>query len=146
MIDEEEFPSGKVRVTVLWDEWKDITLEERTAAVLRAYELAQDDTRQRIALASGLTLPEAYAAGMLPFRITPHLRREDVVTQEDCRRAMIDEGASTLVQTMTTPLLAFARRDEAEAARDRLARRLPASDQAWVITEDVGRVEDAVER
>src|SRR5438132_8349295 len=76
VIDEEEFPTGKLRVNVIWDEWDRVPPEERTATILRAYEQAEGpEYRDRIALASGLTEPEAYAAGMRPFRIIPALRQ-----------------------------------------------------------------------
>ena len=142
LIDEQEFPTGKIRVAVIWDEWDHLPLEDRTAVILRAYDLAEGDGyRDRIALASGLTVPEAYAAGMLPFQIIPALRSGDAVSPEQCRQAMIDEGASTLLAA-DKPQLRFAAEEEAEAARRRLARRLPNSDQVWVITQDVGKVED----
>src|SRR5437016_8057467 len=97
IIEEEEFPTKKLRVNVLWDEWDRIPLEDRTATILRAYEQAEGrDYRDRIALASGLTIPEAHAAGMLPYQVIPALRRSDPVTMEQCRQALIDEGASIL--------------------------------------------------
>jgi hypothetical protein len=142
LIDEQEFPSGAIRVSVIWDNWDRLPLEDRTAVILRAYEFAEGrDFRARIALASGLTVPEAHAAGMLPFQIIPALRRGDPVTPEECRRAMIDEGASTLLGS-ERPQLRFASAEDAEAARSRLVQRLPASEQVWVITQDVCQVED----
>lgn len=141
LIDEQEFPTGKLRVTVIWDEWDHLPLEDRTAVILRAYDLTEGrDYRERIALASGLTVPEAYAAGMLPFQIIPALRRGDPVTPEQCRQAMIDEGASTLLAA-DKPQLRFTTEEEAEAARGRLVQRLPSSDQVWVITQEVGKAE-----
>ncbi len=90
VIEEQEFPNGKLRVTVIWDDWDRLPLEERTAVVLRAYELAEGrDYRNRIFLASGLTVPEAHAAGMLPYQIIPALRSSDPVTAEQCRQAML---------------------------------------------------------
>jgi hypothetical protein len=145
VIDEQEFPSGRIRVTVIWDEWDRLPLEDRTAVILRAYDLAEGrGYRERIALASGLTVPEAYAAGMLPFQIIPALRSGDPVTAEQCRQAMLDEGASVLLAP-EKPQLRFATEEEAEAARRRLVRRLPGSEQVWVITEEVGKVEDWAE-
>jgi hypothetical protein len=146
LIDEQEFPTGQLRVTVIWDEWDHLPLEDRTAVILRAYDLAEGPGyRERIALASGLTVPEAYAAGMLPFQIIPALRRGDAVTPEQCRQAMIDEGASTLLAP-EKPQLRFATEEEAEAARKRLVQRLPSSDQVWVITQEIGKVENWVQR
>src|SRR5215813_7448841 len=75
MIEEEEFPTRKLRVNVIWDEWDRVPLEDRTATILRAYEQAEGrDYRDRIALASGLTIPEAHAAGMLPYQIIAAIR------------------------------------------------------------------------
>jgi hypothetical protein len=142
LIDEQEYPSGKVRVTVIWDAWDRLPLEDRTAVILRAYDLAEGrGYRDRIALASGLTVPEAHAAGMLPFQIIPAVRKSDPVTLDQCRQAMIEEGASTLLGA-ERPQLRFATEDEAEAARRRLARRLPGSEQVWLITQEAGRGED----
>ena len=78
MIDEQEYPSGKIRVTVVWDEWDRLPLEEGTARhPSEPSELAEGrGYRDRIALASGLTVPEkAYGAGMLAFQIIPALRK-----------------------------------------------------------------------
>jgi len=142
LIDEQEFPTGKIRVTVIWDEWDHLPLEDRTAVILRAYDLAEGNNyRDRIALASGLTVPEAYAAGMLPFQIITALRSSDAVSLEQCYQAMVEEGASTL-WGVNRPQLRFATEEEAEAARRPLARRLPNSDKVWVIAQDVGKVED----
>src|ERR1700686_1100388 len=95
LIEEEEFPTKKLRVNVIWDEWDRVPLEDRTATILRAYEQAEGrEYRDRIALASGLTVPEAHAAGMLPVQVFPAVRKGDPVTPEQCRLALIEEGAS----------------------------------------------------
>ena len=146
VIDEQEFPTGQIRVTVIWDEWDRLAMEERTPVILRAYELAEGrDYCDRIALATGLTVPEAYASGMLPFQVIPALRKDDPVTPAQCRHAMIEEGASTLLDA-DKPQLRFASEEEANATRNRLAQRLPGSEQVWVIIHDVGTVDDLVYR
>ncbi len=146
VIDEQVFPTKKLRVTVIWDEWDRLPLEERTAVILRAYEIAEGRAyRDSIALASGLTFPEAYAAGMLPFQVFPALRASDPVTPEQCRQAMIEEGASTLLDA-DKPQLRFSRQDDADAAMRRLIERVPKSDHVWVITREVGKVEDWAQR
>lgn len=146
IIEEDEFPTGKLRVNVIWDEWDRVPLEDRTATILRAYEEAEGkEYRDRIALASGLTVPEAYAGGMLPFQVFPVIRRGDGVTKEQCREALIEEGASTLFG-QEHPQLRFATGEDAEAARKRLIAKLPKSDEVWVITKEVGTVEDWAER
>ena len=142
MIDEEEFPTKKLRVNVIWDEWDRVPLEDRTATILRAYEQAEGrDYRDRIALASGLTVPEAHAAGMLPYQVIAALRKGDPVTMDQCRKALIEDGASILFGE-DNPQLRFATEEEAEAARKRLAEQLANSEPVWVVTKEVGTVED----
>ena len=146
LIEEEEFPTGKLRVNVIWDEWDRVPLEDRTATILRAYEQAEGgEYRDRIALASGLTVPEAHAAGMLPYQVMAAVRKGDPVTVEQCRGALIEEGASMLFGD-DSPQLRFATEEEAEAARKRLAERLPNSEPVWVITKEVGTVENWAQR
>jgi hypothetical protein len=136
VIYEQEFRTGKVRVNVIWDAWDGLSLQERTATILRAYEMAEGvESRERIALASGLTVPEAHAASMLPYQIIPALRKGDPVTFEQARQAFLDEGASQLVNPQS-PQLRFATEEEAEACRQRLVRRFPGSDEAWLINHE----------
>ncbi len=137
MIEEQDFPNGRLHVTVIGDDWDRLPLEERTVVILRAYELAEGrDYRSRIFLASGLTVPEAHAAGMLPYQIIPALRNGDPVTPEQCRQAMLDEGASSLVNPSVLQLR-FATQGEAEACVRRLIQRLPGSDPVWLINRAV---------
>lgn len=137
LIYEQEYPTKKCRVMVIWDAWADASLEERSGAILRAYELADgEDAREKIALASGLTVPEAIAAGMLPFQILTGLRKTDPVSFDDVRKAMLEQGASELNEADGLQLR-FATRDEAEACRDRLIQKLPASEPIWIISRDV---------
>src|SRR5439155_19206863 len=124
---EQEYTTGKLRVTVIWDEWADASLEERSAIILRAYELAEGaGYRDRIALASGLTVPEAAAAGMLPYQVLPAIRTTDPVNREDVEAAMVEQGASQLEEEDGLQLR-FATREEAEAYRSRLIEKLPSS-------------------
>jgi hypothetical protein len=146
LIEEEEFPTKKIRVNVIWDEWDHLPLEDRTATIFRAYEQVEGrEYAERIALASGLTVPEAHAAGMLPYQVIAAVRKGDPVTKEQCRQALIAEGASILFGE-DQPQLRFATEEEAEAARKRLAVKLPNSEEVWVITKEVGTVEDWIQR
>ena len=140
-IEEQHFPkTSAVRVTVIWDKWAPLTDEERAATILQAYEQVEGrEFRDRIALAIGLTVPEAFESGLLPFQIVTAVRREDPVTPEQCREAMIAEGASVLTDP-EKPELRFATEEEAEACRRRLIRRLPGSDPVWVVTKEVARI------
>jgi hypothetical protein len=134
---EQEYPTKKVRVTVIWDEWVKNTLEERTAIILRAYEAAEGpDFRGRIALASGLTVPEAHAAGILPYQIITMLRKSDPFKPEDVFKAMVNEGGSTLLNPETVQLR-FATQEEAEASVKRLAKKLPGSEDIWTISHEI---------
>src|SRR3954466_4490552 len=76
MIDEREFETGAIRVNVIWDEWENIPHETRTETILRAYEQVEGkEYEKRIALAIGLTVPEAYSSGLLPYQVIPLLRQ-----------------------------------------------------------------------
>lgn len=137
MIYEQAYRTGKVRVTVIWDEWDGVPLQERTATILRAYETAEGvEARNRIALASGLTVPEAYAAGMLPYQVITALRKGDPVTFEQARQAFAEEGASRLFSPQALQLR-FATEPEAEACRRRLIRRFPGTDDVWMINREI---------
>jgi hypothetical protein len=137
LIEEYVFPkTGAIRATVIWDQWEAVPDEERAALIQQAYEQAEGrDFRDRIALALGLTVPEAAELGLLPFRVKPVLRRGDPVTAEQCRQAMIALGASTLTDP-ANPQLCFASEEEAETCRQRLVRQLPGSDAIWAITHE----------
>src|SRR5687767_3403301 len=75
---EQEFRTGKLRVNVIWDDWRGIRLPERSATILRAYELAEgSEAKERIALASGLTVLEAHEAGLLPYEVIAAVRKGD---------------------------------------------------------------------
>jgi hypothetical protein len=136
LVYEQEYATGKIRVTVIWDVWADASLEERSAVILRAYEIAEGpEYRERIALASGLTVPEAAAAGMLRFQLIAALRRGDPVTMEQARQAFLEEGASQLLNP-EAPELRFATREEAEASKQRLVKRFPGTEDVWIIRQD----------
>lgn len=150
LVYEEELRAGRIRVTVIWDEWDHTPMEERLAIIFRAYELAEGAaSRERIALASGLTVPEATAAGVVPFQVMPALRKSDPVTREQCWHAMLEEGASQLFGPDSLQLR-FATRQEADACRRRLINHLPGSNDVWVISrviniQDSITIEDSVE-
>jgi hypothetical protein len=146
VIDEQHFPgTGKIGVTVLWEKWVSVPHEDRAETILRAYEKAEGkDVRQRIAFAVGLTFPEAFEAGMLPFQVFPQIRRGDPVSPEECYQAMLDEGAFRLIP-QGRPELRFATKEEAEASIRRLVKRLPGSEPVWAIAREVGRIESVGE-
>lgn len=136
-IEEQVFPkTNAVRVLVIWDKWEPVPDDDRLSAILQAYEEVEGRSfRDRIALALGLTVPEAREAGILPFRIRTALRPGDAVTAEQCRDALIAQGASIL-EHPKDPQLLFATEQEAEACRQRLIRCLPGSEPVWIIADE----------
>src|SRR5438046_2114783 len=75
---EHTFSTGKVKVLVIWDDWKDLPLEQRTTIILSAIEQSDGKAyRAKVALASGLTVPEGVAAGVLPYQIIYAHRKDD---------------------------------------------------------------------
>jgi hypothetical protein len=136
-IEETVFPrTNRMRITVIWDRWERIPDEERTACILRAYDEVEGPAfRERIALAIGLTVPEAHQCGLLPFHVEPALRRGDPFTLEQCREAMIRQGASVL-EDEKAPQLRFATVQEAENCVRQLGETLPGSEAVWMIARD----------
>ena len=67
------------------------------------------------------------------------LRPGDPVTPEQCREAMIAQGASIMIDP-DNPQFRFATEEEAEACRQRLIRQLPESEPVWVIAKEVTRI------
>ncbi len=137
LIYEEEYATKKIRVMVIWDEWADASLEKRSAVILDAYEQADGKKgREKIALASGLTVPEAAAAGMLPFQVISGLRSSDGFSQEQVVEAMVRQGASSLDKRSGLQLR-FATEEEALACQKRLVDELPGSEPIWIIRREV---------
>jgi hypothetical protein len=133
LVYEYELQHQLVRVLVIWDKWRSSSLENRTAIILAAY---QDQADQEVALASGLTIPEAVIAGFLPFRIIAALRKGDSLGHEDCWKVMLKLGASQLFED--EPRLYFATRKEAEKMIEALSQQLPGSEEIWQIIQEAG--------
>ena len=134
---EQAFSTGKIRVLVIWDDWKDLPLEQRTNIIIAA--ILQSDGKEyraKVALASGLTVPEGVAAGMLPYQIITALRKDDKATLEQCREAMLAEGASQLFASGGLQLR-FPTEQSVEACRKRLIRKVEQSDDIWIVTREM---------
>lgn len=133
--------TGKMKVTVLWDRWENVPHEERAEIIRKAYtEVDGADCEAKLALLVGLTFPEAYEAGMLPFAVIPLLRKGDTVSPSDCIEAMRSEGATQLFIGGKHELR-FLTEAEAEKASQRLVKRLPGSEAVWTVVGEVGRIE-----
>src|SRR5439155_18710113 len=112
---EQEYRTGKLRINVIWDVWRGILLPERSATILRAYELAEGaEVKDRIALTSGLTVPDAHEAGLLPYEVIAAIRKGDSLKWPDAMNALLEEGASSLFHPLR-PRLLLATQEEAEA-------------------------------
>jgi hypothetical protein len=134
LIYEYELRGGLLRVIVVWDKWLSLPLEERTAIILAAYK---SHGHENIALASGLTIPEAVALGLLQFRVIPALRKSDGISPENCWKTMKSLGSSLLFDE-NKPELYFATREEAEQMIVELVKLLPGSDEIWTIVQEAG--------
>jgi hypothetical protein len=138
-IEEEHFPRTRlIKVTVIWDKWDRIPDEDRVEVILEAYEKVEGpEFRNRITLAIGLTVPEAHEIGLLPYEICTAVRKGDRVTLDDCKKAMLAVGGSTLFEPGVVRLR-LATQAEAEASRRHLCEILPGSDEVWLINKDLG--------
>lgn len=126
-----------VHVYVVWDRFDGVSEDQRAEIILDAYERAEGtDFRNRITLATGLTVPEAADLGLLPYGVVSARRNDERVTLDEYREAMIQEGASTLA-SQKHPELRFETLDEAVAAMTRLEQRLPGS--FWVVVQEVAK-------
>lgn len=146
MIYEQTFAEGRLQTTVVWDEWSALSLEDRSSNILEAYAKAFGaEFRKKIVLVNGLTVPEAISAGMLPFQIIAGWRKGDPVTLEQCRDAMVQVGASIILDRVR-PQLRLATEAEADTAVKALVKLLPGSDPIWIVSRDVGKVDDWILR
>lgn len=121
-----------LRVTVFWDRFDPVSDEERTRIILEAYERLDPEYTESIAVALGLTFPEAEEEWMLPYEVVPNLRPGDAVTLEKCHQAMMELGASTLRKSHG-PVLRFPTGEMARRCVARLIELLPESKDVWTV-------------
>src|SRR4051794_30525654 len=71
LIEELLFPrTNNLQVTAIWDKWERVPEEDRSLTILQAFEQAEGkEYSSRIALAIGVTYPEAREHGLVPFRV-----------------------------------------------------------------------------
>jgi hypothetical protein len=138
LIDEQEFSTGLLRVNVVWDVWNGIPNEDRIDTILHAYEKCEGkQALNRIALATGWTVPEAIELGLLPYEVLPAIREGDRVTLKEAKAKMIELGAS-LLMGYDNPKLRFARSTDAEGFVRKLETTWPETKGIWVITKENG--------
>jgi hypothetical protein len=128
LILEERVPVTKSRhVHVIWDAWKDLAADQRSAIIVDAYRQAEgDEAAAEVTIAGGVTTHEALALGLLPFKVVPAGKRNDPTSPDDYHRAMEAEARQTLLGPRAKELR-YARLEDAEQAHDRLEQALPGS-------------------
>ncbi|HYH68905.1 MAG TPA: hypothetical protein VD866_29700 [Urbifossiella sp.] len=132
------FPrSGLTAVTVIWDALRGLTDEQRSAAVLDAYQQVHPNVgADRVAFALGYTTAEATAAGKLPYAVRPTLAAEPTLDRAAVA-AVVREYGGADDRRAAFPALRFPTREDAEACRQKLLDRLPGTEAVWTIAETV---------
>ena len=99
LILEEKVPSTKSRhVRVIWDRWKELDDEQRSAVIIDAYTQAEGaETANEITIADGVTPQEALALGLLPFKVVPSRKKNDSIPIEGYQAAQAKEARNTLL-------------------------------------------------
>jgi hypothetical protein len=123
-----------LNVFVIWDRWGEIRRDERSKIIIDAYKRIDEGKSERVAIATGATLDEAIAMGVLPYWIAITRKRDDPASPEQLREAMIDEGA---VETVSGLQLRFNSLEEAKEAYSRLTAKVPGP--YWAIVHEVSR-------
>ncbi len=136
LILEEEIPATKSRhVRVIWDRWKELPDEERSAIISDAYAVVEGpDVANTITIADGLTPREAHALGLLPFKVVPVRTKNDPAAAQAFADAMAAEARRTLLGPKAKELR-YARLEDAQGAADRLQAALPGS--SWSVVHEL---------
>src|SRR5438552_724193 len=97
LILEEQIPATKSRhVRVIWDRWKELEDEQRSAVITDAYAAAEGpEAAKTITIADGLTPQEAFALGLLPFKVVPARKKNDPIPLDTYAHAMTKEARRT---------------------------------------------------
>jgi len=132
--------TNSVRVQVVWDRWDECPRDARSGIVLEAYEnICGREFRRQITLALGVTVAEATAMGLLPFKVLPARRKDEHPANAEYERAMRESGA-TAIPGEAGPQIRCATLEDAEATIERLVQTLPGS--KWVIAQEVSAFSD----
>lgn len=136
LILEELVPATNSRhVRVIWDRWKDLDAEQRSAVIVDAYTQAEGaQTATEIAIAEGFTPQEALALGLLPFKVVPLRKKSERIGMEAYEKAIKTEAGKTLLGPKAKDLR-YARIEDAEQARQRLQQALPGS--SWAVVQEM---------
>jgi hypothetical protein len=129
-------------IIVVWDAWRLVAPEERSAIILDAYEKREAQKQDQIpkaaqvTLAMGLTWADPLLRHALPYRIESHARSQEADARQ-IERALLDEGA---VRTPNGLQLRFPTQETAERAWARLQGRMP--DAHWAVVGEGPTLDD----
>jgi hypothetical protein len=135
LILEEQVPTTKSRhVRVIWDAWKDLTDEQRSAVIVDAYTEAEGpEAAAEITIAEGVTPHEALALGLLPYKVVPTRKKNDPISSQAYQAALAAEARHTLLGPKAKELR-YARPEDAHEALKRLQQALPGS--SWALVQE----------
>ncbi len=118
-------------IWVIWDRWRDLNGEERTAVIADAYAKAEGfDAADDISIALGVLPEEAVALGALPWIVLPAYPPHS--GQTDYIQAEMQEARNTVLESSSP--LRYPSEEEANLAIKRLRQGLPAS--SWVVAHE----------
>ncbi len=130
--------SGLMEVRVIWDRWTDLDDSDRSTVILDSYaEVHGEEERDKVAVPVGYTEEEAVETGILPFAVTPLLRKSDPQELWDqCRVAMLELGA-TDEWKKGYPRLRLPTINQADLYLEELTRQVPNSEGIWSVSKDL---------
>lgn len=121
--------TGTLHVTVVWDEWRDLTIHERAQVILDAFAEHDRTTVGHITIAIGVTGEEARRLGLLPYRVQLLLRRGEEPQRSRLEELLRQEGAFDTPEGLQ---LLFRSEQQAEDAYRRLQSAAPQAPWALV--------------
>lgn len=106
---EESDGSKTVHAFVIWDEWKNLSPEERTEVILNGYEQFYGEIpAKELSVAMGLTSHEAQGLGMSEIRLFPTLDRVDPMAFAQQTRELAEMYGDTDLDTVVERALLLA--------------------------------------
>jgi hypothetical protein len=126
--------TGTHHVTVLWDEWRSLTPQQRSKVVVGAFEQCKSDISGPLTIALGLTGEEASRLGLTPFKVQLLLKPGEESRRAELEQFLRMEGA---FETAEGPQLLFRTLDQADEAYQRLQSEAPGPH--WAIVREIPR-------
>jgi hypothetical protein len=123
--------SSKMDVMVVWEVFKDLHAEDRTALILEAYQ----EQKNVISQALGVTYAEALDQQLLPYAVLP-MSRPGEADAAELRKRMLEQGGICIAGEKVD--LRFPTMAMAEAAHRKLSKQLP--NGYWSIVQTVAPI------